>query len=58
MGRRELPVSTIAREQLLRLIGEDQLGNPRALVELREGLAGAADTILPVADTIAAAASR
>ncbi len=27
--RRELPVSTIAREQLLRLIAEDHLGEPR-----------------------------
>ena len=56
--RRELPVSTIAREQLLRLIAEDHLGNPRALAELRERLAGAADTILQVADSIAGAPSR
>lgn len=55
--RRELPVSTIAREQLLRLIAEDHMGSPRALMQLREKLAGAADTILQVADTIAAAPS-
>jgi uncharacterized DUF497 family protein len=55
--RRELPVSTIAREQLLRLIAEDHLGSPRALAQLRDRLAGAADTILQVADTIAGAPS-
>jgi hypothetical protein len=56
--RRELPVSTIAREQLLRLIAEDHLASPRALAQLRERLAGAADTILQVADTIAGAPSE
>jgi hypothetical protein len=50
---RELPVSTIAREQLLRLIANNHLESPRALAQLRERLAGAADTILQVADTIA-----
>lgn len=50
---RELPVSTIAREQLLRLIAQDHFESPRALAQLRERLAGAADTILQVADTIA-----
>jgi len=52
---RELPVSTIAREQLLRLIADNELESPRALAQLRERLAGAADTILQVADTIAGA---
>lgn len=50
---RDLPVSTIAREQLLRLIAEDHFESPRALAQLRERLTGAADTILQVADTIA-----
>jgi hypothetical protein len=54
---RELPVSTIAREQLLRLIAEDHLGTPHALAQLRDRLTGAADTILQVADTIAGAPS-
>jgi len=53
---RELPVSTIAREQLLRLIAQDHVESPHALAQLRERLAGAADTILQVADTIAGTA--
>nr|WP_318276350.1 hypothetical protein [Mycobacterium eburneum] len=34
--RRELPVSTVAREQLLRLIAEDRLGTPRGVELVRE----------------------
>lgn len=50
--RRELPTSTIAREQLLRLIAEDHSDTPGDTAQLRRQLVSAAALINSVADEL------